>query len=98
MLTFLHEFEEQPRWGEISDELYETPAGARIAFFNAENGIWLTANSEGFLHLARIFAELGTRNFGEGYHFHRSEWLKQPAAEGQEVSVEIHNGDWTADA
>jgi hypothetical protein len=94
MLKFAHEFEETPRYGEISDELFETPAGARIAFSNADNGIWLAANPEGFLHLARIFAELGTRKLPDGYHFHRSDWLKpgQASDTATEVSVELLDG------
>ena len=93
MLKFEHEFEEAPKFGEISDELYETPSGVRIEFSNADNGIWLAANPEGFLHLARIFAELGMRELPNGYHFHRS-WLKPAKASDSkmEVSVELLHG------
>ena len=97
MLKFAHEFEEVPQYGDLSDDLYEAPLGAKIEFSNADNGIWLSANSEGFLYLARMFAELGSRDLKEGYHFHRPEWLR-PAAAGQEVSVEVLNGNRSADA
>jgi hypothetical protein len=98
MMRFEHQFVEEPRYGEISDELFETPSEARIEFSINDEGVWLSANSEGFLHLARIFAELGTRHFEEGYHFHRPEWFKTPSGSEQEVSVEVFNGDWKHNA
>jgi hypothetical protein len=89
MLRFEHCFEEDPRYGDLTVDIVETPPGVAIEFTTGDDGIWLLANAEGFLHLARIFAELGTRtDLGEGYHFHMPEWLKG-RAEGskQEVSV-----------
>ena len=57
MLKFEHQFEEDPRWGDLSIAT-ETPVGAKIEFSTGAEGIWLAANAEGFLHLARLFAEL----------------------------------------
>ncbi len=99
MSKFEHVFEEEPDYVGLSPELLETPANAKIEFSIGDDGVWLSANSQGFLHLARIFAELGTRDFGEeGTHFHRSSWLKKPHDPKQTVSVELYNGDWSANA
>jgi len=98
MLKFEHTFLEEPRYGEFSDELWETPSEAKIQFSIGDDGVWLVANSQGFLHLARIFAELGTRSFEEGYHFHKSEWFAKEPGSSREVSIEVHNGDWSANA
>jgi len=70
MLSFTHDFDEDPKWGDLSVDLDDPSPNARIAFSAGEDGIWVTANAQGFLHLARIFAELGTRELEDGYHFH----------------------------
>ena len=99
MLKFEHVFEEEPDYVGLSPELFETPVDAKIEFSVGDDGIWLSANSQGFLHLARIFAELGVRDFGEkGTHFHQPSWLKKPHGPTQEVSVELYNGDWNDNA
>jgi hypothetical protein len=92
MLQFIHTFEKEPRSGDLSVDTLDNPEGAKIEFSNGDDGIWLAANAEGFLYLARIFAELGTRKLEEGYHFHRADWLKDGNASGQEVSVELLHG------
>jgi hypothetical protein len=88
-LKFEHTFTKEPRYGELSDELFETPSNATIEFSIGDDGIWLAANQKGFLHLARIFAELGTQEFEKGYHVHKPEWLRKEAGSKQEVSVEV---------
>jgi hypothetical protein len=98
MLKFEHQFVEEPRYGQISDELFETPPEAKIQFSIREDGIWLWANSQGFLHLARVFAEFGMRDFEEGFHIHYPEWFEKSAGSKQEMTVAIDNGDWSSDA
>ena len=90
MLKFEHKFEEHPPHGELSVDILANPAGASVEFSVGNDGVWLSANSEGFLYLARIFAELGSRSLERGYHFHRPDWLK--SSEGKEVSVELLHG------
>jgi hypothetical protein len=97
MLKFEHVFVDEPEFGQFSDELYDKPPDAKIEFSVDTDGIWLAANSEGFLYLARLFAELGTRRFESGYHFHRPEWLKKPEGAAGEVSVEVLSEDSTTD-
>jgi hypothetical protein len=92
MLRFEHTFEKDPRWGDLSVDILDNPPGAKIEFSSGDEGIWLAANAQGFLYLARIFAELGTRELEEGYHFHRQDWLKGGSTPGQEVSVELLHG------
>ena len=88
MLKFEHVFEEYPRYGDLTVDIMDNPPGAKIEFSVNDEGIWLASNREGFLYLARIFAELGTWALEPGYHFHRPEWLKD-AGSKQEVSVEL---------
>jgi len=92
MLKFEHTFEDEPRYGDVSVDILENPAGATIEFSVGDGGLWLSANQEGFLYLARIFAELGSRPLEKGYHFHRPDWLKNADFERKEVSVELLHG------
>ena len=49
----------------------DAPPAASICMIVGEDGdFWLRANSEGYLHLARVFAEMGLRRLEDGYHFH----------------------------
>jgi hypothetical protein len=93
MLKFEHVFEEDSRYGDLTVDI-EAPPGAKIEFSISDNGIWLSANNEGFLHLARIFAELGTRNLEEGYHFHEQDWLAADSKKESnwEVTVALLHG------
>lgn len=50
----------------------QPPAKISMTIDN-EGGFWLTANKDGWQHLARICAELGTANYEDGYHFHVDE-------------------------
>jgi hypothetical protein len=55
-----------------------------------ENGnVWLSANREGWLHLARICAELGTRDFEPLYHFHMTFDFQGSDGSGQEITFEV---------
>ncbi|NHQ87863.1 hypothetical protein HA050_17275 [Iodobacter sp. HSC-16F04] len=51
----------------------DTPDGATIFMKVDEAGNFcLSANADGFLHMARICAELALGNFPCGYHFHKN--------------------------
>jgi len=89
MLRFEHIFEEEPRYGDLTVDVMENPPAAKIEFSVGDDGVWLAANAEGFLYLARIFAEMGVRKLEPGYHFHRREWLRKSAGSEQQVSVEL---------
>lgn len=70
----------------------EPPNGADIQFECHENGkkIWITANQKGWLHLAKVFAELGLReDLDEEYHVHRSFEFKDSTEEMPEVTLGI---------
>jgi hypothetical protein len=69
MLKFVHEFEDDPPLGDLTVDL-ELPEGAIAGVRVDGNAVLLYANASGFLHLARIFAEIGTRDLEEQYHFH----------------------------
>lgn len=52
----------------------DVPMPAKIHMKVDEGGtFWLMANREGFLHLARIFSEIGLRDLPNGYHFHKDD-------------------------
>ena len=58
---FHYRFEDLSGVGMLTTDL-QPPRGAKIVI-NIEDGnkVWLSANPAGWLHLARICAELGTR-------------------------------------
>jgi hypothetical protein len=70
----------------------DAPQGARIQIDVDNGNVWLSANRSGWLHLARICAEMGLQTgFNPGYHFHRSlpDWGPMRATHEQEVSFEL---------
>ena len=72
-LKFTHEFDDMSADGMLSIETDALPPAKIKLEVDAEGGFWLTANRDGFLHLARIFAELGLGNYENGFHFHTDE-------------------------
>lgn len=86
---FAHEFEDEPRGGDFDVDL-NAPNGARIQFDVNDGDVWLSANRAGWLHLAKICAEMAMHSqLKPGYHFHRSHDWKDSAKPGQEVSFEL---------
>ena len=90
---FVYEFEDDPPLSDLAIDL-DPPPGASIKFNLDGKDIWLSANREGWLHLARICAEMGMQSQSKpGYHFHRSyDWGESPEP-GQEVSFELSGDD-----
>jgi len=86
---FTHEFEDVPPLGDFGIDM-GLPQGATIRFNVDKGDIWVSANRAGWLHLARICAEMGLHSgFNPGYHFHRShDWQDSPGI-GNEVSFEL---------
>ena len=86
---FAHEFEDDPTHGDFDVDL-NLPDGARIQFDVKDRDVWLSANRAGWLHLAKICAEMAMRSqFNAGYHFHRAHDWKESSVMGQEVSFEL---------
>jgi hypothetical protein len=87
--SFAHDFDDDPARGDFDVDL-DTQPGIRIQFSVDDGDIWLSANSAGWLHLARICAEMGLHsNFRAGYHFHRTlDWKDSPGTQ-HEVSFEL---------
>jgi hypothetical protein len=70
-LRFVHEFDDKGPEGSMSvDTDAAAPAKVRLEV-DAEGGVSIRANGEGWLHLARIAAELGLGTYETGYHFHK---------------------------
>ncbi len=92
---FAHEFDDAPTHGDFDVDM-TPPDGARIQF-DADNGnIWLSANRAGWLHLARICAEMAMHSqFKPGYHFHRTHEWKDGGEMGNEVSFELAGDEET---
>jgi len=93
---FTHEFDDDPPLGDLDMDT-DLPPGATIKFHGDGKEIWLSANRAGWLHLARICAEMGLHSgFTPGYHFHRShDWHDSPGI-GNEVSFELAEDPTTA--
>jgi len=70
---------------------HDAPANAYVRMeIDKEGDFWLSANQEGYLHLARVFAEMGTRPLEDGYHFHQNSSFR--SSEGSpEFSFEVDN-------
>ena len=84
---FEHNFEDDPARSDFDVNL-DTPEGARIRVDSGEDGVWVSANREGWLHLARICAEMALHSrFPLGYHFHRRR--DRDDAPPTEVSIEL---------
>lgn len=90
---FVHEFDDDPPHGDFDVDL-DAPAGTRIQFTLEGQNIWLSADRAGWLHLARICAEMALHSGSKpGYHFHRGyDWKSSPAP-GKVVSFELAADD-----
>lgn len=92
---FTHEFEDDPLLGDFDVEL-DPPPGATIRFDVNGAEIWLTANRAGWLHLAKICAEMGLHSgFSAGYHFHRTRDWQGSVEAVPEVSFELSGDERT---
>jgi len=70
---------------------YDTPANAYVRMeIDKEGDFWLSANQEGYLHLARVFAEMGIRPLEDGYHFHMNSDFRHSGG-SREFSFEVDN-------
>jgi hypothetical protein len=77
--VFTHEFDDDPPHGDFDVDL-DPPAGASIRFDVVDGEVWVSANGAGWLHLAKICAEMGLHSgFSPGYHFHRTRDWQQAA-------------------
>jgi hypothetical protein len=59
---------------------------------DANGNFWLSANREGYLHLARVFAEIALREFPSGFHFHKNANFRfRPEVPGPEFSFGLND-------
>lgn len=73
LLRFTHEFEDGSADGSLSIDTDASPPAKIQMSFDADGGFWMSANREGWLHLAKVAAELGLGKYEDGYHFHKNE-------------------------
>ncbi len=86
---FRHTFQDGSEGGCLSIEIDAT--GDEKIEVNIEEGnkIWISANRAGWLHLARICAELGLGNYEPGFHFHQDFSFHFAEAKWPEISFEV---------
>lgn len=75
-------------------EFDDAPAGS-ISMSIGKDGFWLSATREGYLHLARVCAEMALRDFGEAQHFHVGPDFG-PSSGAPEFTFELSNGSMEA--
>jgi len=86
---FVHRFEDHSETGELSIET-DVAGAEQIQVEVSEGGkIWLSANRAGWLHLARICAELGLAAYEPGYHFHKTFDFKESDGSGPEITLGV---------
>ena len=86
---FIHRFEEDTEVAMLSLNV-DANDNQRIHIDVEESGnVWLSANREGWLHLARICAEMGMMDFKPWYHFHMTFDFQGSDGSGQEISFEV---------
>ena len=88
MLKFTHEFEEDPPLSDLTVSL-DMPSDAIAGVRVDGNAVLLYANAVGFLHLARIFAELGTRDVVEEYHVHFGPDFENGGSGSDEIELTV---------
>ena len=78
--SFIHEFQDESQDGCTSINTdAQLPAKIKLEVEDDGN-FWLTANREGWLHLARVCAEMGLGDFKSGYHFHKNSTFQSSEA------------------
>ena len=86
---FVHRFEDMSQDGVLSVDL-DPPDGAVIRIDQESGGkVWVSANPQGWRHLARICAELSGGEYEPGFHFHRDPNFADSDGSGPEISFEV---------
>ena len=67
--TFQHVVTDASDYLDSVDKWAELPASISMSWSETE-GFWLSANREGCVHLAKVFAELALGDHEDGTHFH----------------------------
>jgi hypothetical protein len=91
-MKFEVEFTET-RTGDLDTYFERLPEDVIAKFAVDQNGgVWLSANRKGFLLLAKLFAEVGLRDLGDGWHSHYGLDLSKPGVpNGAEFTIEKLN-------
>lgn len=89
-LEFIHRFSDCSADGCLSIDA-RAPSEANLEVsVDSDGNVWLSANRAGWLHFARIAAELGTSQYEPGFHFHmRPDFRDWSSGQRPEVSLEI---------
>jgi len=89
-VKFEYEFENDPQYGILSVEHY-VEGDERVKISSSDNNVWISANSKGWLKLAKICIEMGMRDLEDGFHFHSYSDLKLQSKQSLEISFELDN-------
>ena len=79
---FVHEVDDDPALSDFDIDI-DLPPGAKVQFSLDDGNIWVSANRAGWLHLARVCAEMALHSrFRPGYHFHQTfDWTSSGGTE-----------------
>jgi len=89
---FVHQFEDGAENGVLSIDTDVTGTVRIQVEISDGDKIWLSANRAGWLHLARICAELGMVDYEPGYHFHKTFDFKASDGSGPEIRFGVEEG------
>ena len=87
-MNFNYEFEEDPSSGDFNAEKYVTEGEKIKVSIEGNSEIWISANSKGWLKLAKLCIEMGMRELNNGYHFHCKSDFELESNESLEISFE----------
>ena len=88
MLKFEHTFEQDPALSDLTVD-QNMPDGAIAGVRVDGKAVLLYANAAGFIHLARLFAELGVRDLVDEYHIHFGPDFEDGGCGGDEVELTV---------
>lgn len=91
--SFQHRFTDGSSNGMLSIETNATGDQKIRIDLEPEGKIWLSANQAGWLHLARICAELGLGAYENGYHFHKDFDFQEGDPGRPEISLGLDDDD-----
>ena len=89
-LEFKHQFVDQSEYGTFSFDTDPSKEKRINVQVDEKGNIWLSCNKKGWLHLAKVCAELGLADFEPGYHFHKTFDFDTSDGTSPEINFEVN--------